>query len=186
MSDNRTNRSVYRRGADDGLWFGIYLSVVLLSSFCSLTVASALGWLSMIMAVSVPLVVYFCLKRSYRQDNYRSQFSMLWLHGICIFFFGGLIMALTAYVYMRFVNPSFYSDVFDMLLKVYEQSGVSADDPNYMMLAKINEAKMFPTAGESAMELLMSSVFTGSILSMLIALIVRATSRRTTPPPMQS
>lgn len=182
MGDINARRSVYRRGADDGLWFGIYLSAMFGVSVCAITVSDSLSWLTMAMAATVPAIIYFFLKRSYREDYCTSTFSALWLHGICIFFFGCLIMALTAYVYLRVINPAFYHNTIGMVLEMYDEAGISAENPNVKLLSTMQKNNMYPTAGQSAMELIMSGVLTGSILSMIISLIVRATTRQTTPP----
>lgn len=182
MGKFNVRRSVYRRGADDGLWFGIYLSVMFGVSVCAITISDSLSWLTMAMAAAVPAIIYFFLKRSYREDYCTSSFSTLWLHGICIFFFGCLLMAVTAYVYLRVINPAFYHDTIGMVLEMYDEAGISADNPNVKLLSAMQKNNMYPTAGQSAMELIMSGVLTGSILSMLISSIVRATTRQTTPP----
>lgn len=173
---------IYRRGADDGLWFGIYLSVLfvlLAGSIYSMLEAIV----SIIMIMAVPVIIWFYLRRGYRLDNCRSPFSALWLHGICIFFFGSLLMSLTSYLYLRFYNPAYMND----LIETGKQFYGSIDSPESAQIVNIlqnmQDMHMLPTAGESALRIIWTGVFTGSILSMLVSAIVRVTTRRPMVPP---
>lgn len=184
MNNLTTRRSVYRRGADDGLWFGIYLSVLFIMSVCTVTTSPLFEWPTITMAIAVPVIIYILLRRSYREDNFTSDFSALWLHGICIFFFGCTIMALTVFIYLRFVNPAFFADTIAMLLDMADKTGMPSDSESLILLNAVQKNNAYPTAGQSAMQMLMSGVFSGSILSMIITLIVKSTARRPTPPPI--
>lgn len=174
--------SVYRRGADDGLWFGIYLSVLFLASVSSIYSALA-GIATLAMAIAVPFFIYFFLRRSYRADNFKTSFSGLWLHGICIFFFGSLLAALTAYVYLKFINPAYITTIVDLAIEIY--GSVDTADAHQMveLLEKAKQSHILPTAGGTAVQLIWMGVFSGSLLSMILSAIVRATSRPTLPPP---
>ncbi|MDE5568714.1 MAG: DUF4199 domain-containing protein [Muribaculaceae bacterium] len=175
-------RTVFRRGADDGFLMGIFLSVLFIALVNS--IYSAIATVATVaMALAVPFLTFFFLRRSYRSDNCRSTFSALWLHGICIFFFGSLLMALTSYVYLRFINPSYITDVLRMAKEVY--SAVGTDDAMEMvaLMQKIEDSHMLPTGGQVAVEIIWTGVFTGSLLSMVVSAIVRAVTRPTPPPP---
>lgn len=179
---NGNGRSVYRRGADDGFLMGIYLSVLFIAAVSSIYSALATV-VCIVMAIAVPFLTFFFLRRSYRSDNCTTTFSALWLHGICIFFFGSLLMALTSYIYLRFINPSYITTVIDMAKEVY--SSVGTDDARQMveMMQKIQDSHMLPTGGQVAVEIIWAGVFTGSLLSMVVSAIVRAVTRPTPPPP---
>ena len=55
-------KSVFRRGAEDGVWFGIYLSVLFVLSILQIPF---LGLLGLIMALAVPVYVFFVLRKGY-------------------------------------------------------------------------------------------------------------------------
>lgn len=177
-----TGKSVYRRGADDGFWFGLYLSVLFLISVHSIYSAIA-GIFAFAMAIAVPVIIFFFLRRSYRADNFTSSFSALWLHGICIFFFGSLIAALTTYIYLRFINPAYINTIVDMAIEVY--GSVDTPDAHEMttVLQRAKDAHLLPTAGGTAVQVIWAGVFTGSLLSMLLSAIIKATRRPNLPPP---
>lgn len=175
MDNNKNNVSVYKRGADDGFWFGIYLSVLIILCFSSVNMP-LLSMPAIILALGVPVVIFFFLKRAYNADNRQSIFSALWLQGICTFFFGSLIMAVTVYVYLRFINPSYFPDGVSSLIDMYDQADVS--DTTYELLTQMKKNSIYPTPGQTAVELIWAAVFTGSLLSMLITFIIRTFNKR--------
>ena len=79
-----TIQSPYRRGADDGLWFGLYLSVMFFSSILSGRVAM-LSLLSLVLVVCVPVVIYFFMRAYDRRLGPAGTFPMLWMQGVVIF-----------------------------------------------------------------------------------------------------
>lgn len=179
---NGNGRSVYRRGADDGFMMGIYLSVLFIAAVSS--IYSALATVAcIVMAIAVPFMTFFFLRRSYRSDNCRSTFSALWLQGICIFFFGSLLMALTSYIFLRFINPDYITTVLDMAKEIY--SSVNTEDALQMVAAiqKAQDSHLVFTPRQIAVEIIWAGVFTGSLLSMVVSAVVRAVTRPTPPPP---
>lgn len=170
--NTETGQSLYRRGAEDGLWMGIYLSLLFLAMVSSVYAAWS-GIATVLMALGVPVVVYAFLRRAYRAGGCRDTFSAVWLHGICIFFFGSLLMAVTAYVFLRFVNPTYINDVVEMAKDVYSQIGTSDAKAMAKTLSQMQSGHLLPTPAQTAVQLIWSGVFTGSLLSMVLAAIVR-------------
>lgn len=176
MGNNIKNKSVYQRGADDGLWFGIYLSVTIMLCFTTVSSSPILCYPALIMILGVPGLIYFFLKRSYLADGATTQFSSLWLQGICIFFFGSILMALTVYIYLRFVNPAYFANAINLLIEMYDEAGVS--DNTYSLLTQIQKQNAIPTAGATAVELISPTVLSGSLLSLIISFIIRTFSKK--------
>lgn len=186
MSNSDNSKSIYRRGADDGLIFGLYLSLMFVVMAVALTGGSVLASLTgMAMILAVPVLLYFFLRKSYLADDRRSPFSAMWLQGICIFFFGSLLMSMTAYVYMRVIHAGFIPEVFETAREAYENTGTEDGATLARMIKKIQDNNLYPTPATVAMEIVWIAVFTGSMLSMLVSLIVRTVCRRQTPPPMR-
>lgn len=178
-------RSVYLRGAEDGLILGplMSLAVVLVG------VTTYVPWVffpACAVLIAVPAAVYVMLRRSYAEDNGRSTVSALWLHGICAFFFGGLIMALVAYACMRWLWPTFISDQFKAVISIYSAAPQAEVRDMADALQKAVDARALPTPIEISLELLYAAVFTGSILSVLLALTIRRRRDQTPPPPMSN
>ncbi len=178
-------RSVYLRGAEDGLKMGPLLALTVVF----IGMAYYTPWLflpALVGIIAVPSLTYILLTRSFIEDERRSSLSALWLHGICAFFFGGLFMALVAYIGMRWVKPSFIADQFRTVIEVYS-SAPSADARDFAAaLQKAVDARALPTPIEMALELLYGAVLTGSILSLILSLIIRRRRNVTPPPPPQS
>lgn len=175
-------RSIYVRGADDGLYMGAYMSVLMI--IFGLAMHSALaGVVAMAMMAAVPFILFRFLKRSLDEDGGRSTFSALWLHGICIFFFGGLLMAVTIYVCLRFIQPDFIVNQMQNVIALYK----SVNDPQATefadILSKMIQHGQLPSPLEVALELVWLGVFTGSLLSMAVAYIVRRKRLKQPPSP---
>lgn len=168
----RRQRSVYRRGADDGLWFGLYLSVMFIAMACSLDVP-ILSLVFLLMAAGVPVATYRSLKKSFRIDEGRSSFSALWLHGICMFFFGSLLLSVTVYVFLRFIHPEYIPELVRTAYEYYSTSGSPSAHEIADVLRAIQDNRLYPTAGGVAVEMIWLAVFTGSLLSMAISAVVR-------------
>lgn len=165
-------KSVYRRGAEDGLILGPVLALAVV--FTGITTYAPWAFIPAVMClVAVPSVCYVLLRRSFDDQMRCATMSALWLEGICAFFFGGLIMALVAYVGMRWLHPSFIADQFRTVIAAYS----TLDNPDAANIAatlqKAVDARALPTPIELALELLYAAVFSGSILSAILALIIR-------------
>lgn len=173
--------SVYRRGAENGLIMGPLMGLALIlmgaSSYIPLIAIPA-----MVAFIAVPTLLYILLRRSYELDNGRSSFSALWLQGICAFFFGGLLMGVIIFVSLRWLWPGYVTDQINTLVEILEQS----PDPNAQLWIKtidtMRDSGNMPTPIQIVLELIYLVVFTGSLLSMLLSMVVRA-RRRPTPPP---
>ncbi len=165
--------SPFRRGADNGFILGIYLSVMFIFSALNLSVPFA-GLVSLVMALSVPAIIYIFLRRSFVKDYGLTIFSSLWMQGIVAFFCGTLIMALTAYIYMQWISPDFLIEQMTAAIDSYksldhEQSRKAAE-----ILQKIIDNNLIPTPIQIAIQMIWLGVFTGSLLSIIVSLLVQA------------
>lgn len=163
-------KSIYRRGAENGLVMGVFLSVLFLAMANSLEIAW-LGLLSMVMMLGVPFLTYGLLRRSYRSDLGLSKFSELWMEGIIIFAGGSVIMAVVALAYMRWIEPSFIATQVTTVAALYREAGETgiAD-----MVDNAVARHALPTPAEVAVEFVWLGIFSGSMLSMLMTLLVKA------------
>ncbi len=175
-----TQRSVYRRGAENGLVMGPLMAVVVILMGATGYV-SLLGVPAIFGLMAVPCVAYIMLARSYREDDGRSTFSALWLQGICAFFFGGMLMAVAVFVALRWVWPGFITEQMRMMGELLAQQSGAEAEQLARVFRKSVESGNVPSPIDIALELIYVVVFTGSLLSMLLSLIIRS-RRRTTPP----
>ncbi|MDE6191633.1 MAG: DUF4199 domain-containing protein [Muribaculum sp.] len=168
-----TNQSPYSRGASFGVIFGAYLSLLFFAIAYSLTVP-VLSLLSLLLMAGVPVVIYVMLRKSYIADYGKTIFSSLWMEGIAIFFFGGLIASLVAVAYMTWINPGYLYGQVDMMIELYDNADWERGKELSAMLVRAKEQHLIPTPINLAVDMLWLIVFSGSILSMLMSLLVQA------------
>lgn len=169
--------NVYRRGASDGALMGLVLCGIFASWALSMRIAVA-SLAFPVLCLAVPVLLYMMLRRAYRADGCRSTFAMLWMHGICIFFFGTLLMAALALAWLRWWEPSLVRDSLLQAADVYAQLPSAQAQSMAKAVNSIVEQNMVPRAIDIALALLWSGVFSGSILSIIVAAVIRAGKKR--------
>lgn len=175
-------KSVYRRGAEDGLVMGPLMTVIALL----VGATSYIPWLglpSLAAMLAVPAVAYVMLWRGFKASDFKASFSALWLEGICAFFFGGMIMGALVFVALRWVWPGFIADQMRLLVDILSSSTDPSASDMADGLSKSLERGIVPAPIDIVLELIYIVVFTGSLLSMLLSLLVRARRPSVTPPP---
>lgn len=165
-------RTVYHRGASDGLIMGLYMAVMYVLQVSGLR-APMLSLLGEAMMLGVPVAAYMLMRRGVRETAPPPVFSAIWMHGIMIFLCGSIIMALVAYVYMRFVTPTFIVDLFRTMAELYAGMGTDAGQEFSRVLERVIEARMLPTPISFAFSLMWLASFGGAMLSLLLAGILK-------------
>lgn len=181
LSESIKAKSPFRRGADDGFLMGIMLVVVFISGSLSFRYPLAATLSPILMIAGVPLLTYILLRRSYVKDNGLTLFSSLWMQGIVTFFCGTLILAIVMYGYMRWYNPEFMREMVGYMADFYDSmpENPKGHEVSQIFHTMLDE-DLFPSAINVAIESIWLGVFSGSILSMLVAIAVRA--RKVAPP----
>lgn len=169
----RSKMSVYARGAQDGVLMGAVLCGIFASWALSLRVAAA-SLAFPLLCLAVPVLAWWLLRRGYRADLGLSTFSALWMHGICIFFFGTLLMAAISIVWLQWLEPGLISRSLNSAADVYAQLGTPEATRLAEDVRRIIERGMVPRPVDVALALLWTGVFSGSILSIVLAAIIRA------------
>lgn len=175
-SDNGKAPTVWRRGAHDGIYIGVWMSAIFVFSIYSQG-APLLSLMTLIMMAAVPAIVYRRLKRDWQRWPNVRFFSSAWLQGICMFFFGSLIMAAVMVVFLKFIQPDLIHDSVQQAIAFYQ----TLNDPQSAEMARtlqtmINQ-HLLPTAINVAFSMIWLATFTGSILSMILSGIVKITTR---------
>lgn len=176
MENSYDKYGLFKRGADNGFVFGLYLIALFFAIAYSLTVP-LLGLVSVAMICAVPLITFFYLRKGHMCEQGTSTFSMLWMQGIVMFFCGSMILALAVYLFLTYLQPNYITDVLTMTRDTYSsidwERGQEIADTIDLMIEK----HLIPTPIQVAMEMLWIGVFSGSLLSILTALLVGATKR---------
>ena len=165
-------KSIFRRGAEDGVKFGIYLSAMFMFVALSTTLP-LLGYLSTLMALAVPVYAFFTLRKGYIENGCFYTFSELWTYGIVLFACGALIMAATIVVYTSWINPGFIHEQCQIAITAYKSLNDPMATEIVSTLEKVMEQNLLPSPTQLAGNLFSFSVFSGSILSIILAPIIR-------------
>lgn len=165
-------KSVFRRGAEDGVKFGIYLSIMFLCVAFSTSVP-LLGFLSTFMALGVPVFAYITLNKGYRDNGCFYKFPEMWTYGIVLFACGAMIMALTIVVFTSWIYPTFIYDQCQIAIDAYRSLNNPSANEIAASLQKVADQKLLPSPFTIAWNIFTFSVFSDSILSMIFAPIIR-------------
>ncbi len=165
------NISVYKRGASDGAIFGIIMIALFFSSIFVIDVP-VLILVTILIMLAVPFVVYKFLRKHFVQSQGYATFSELWLHGIIIFACGSLISGLVAFIFLRWIQPDFMIDQMNTIINLNQSIGDDDAEEATHLLQQMIDNKLVPIVIQTSF----LCVFTGSILSMLVALIARSIS----------
>lgn len=169
---NINPKSVFRRGAEDGAWFGLYLSVMFIFVAKSMAVP-LLGHIATLMALFVPIYTFITLRRGFIDNGCFYTFAELWTYGIMLFACGSLIMAMVITVYINGFYPTFIYDQCQIAIDAYKGIGGEMGNEIASTLEKAIELKQLPTPFDLATNIFSFNVFSGSILSMILAPIIR-------------
>lgn len=164
--------SPYRRGATQGMLFGIYLSILFLASVYSVSYP-LMGLIGMLLIVGVPFYIFRCLRATFVVDGGLTPFSSLWMQGIMMFMCGSLIQGAVAVVYLKWIDPAFIITQLRSVISFYE--GLPSPEAKEMakVLSNMIEANLVPSAASMVMEIIFLSVFSGSLLSLVMSSLAR-------------
>jgi hypothetical protein len=169
----KVSHSPYSRGAHKGIFFGIYLSCLFFATAYSLEVPF-LGTLAFVLMLLVPILVYVSLRKSYLADFGLTLFSGLWLEGIMTFIFGGIISTFVATLFMQYIHPGFLDEQIQTMINTYSHIDWPRGHEVADMLERARDKHLIPRPVDIAVEMLWFMVFTGSLLSALMAFLVQA------------
>lgn len=166
-------KNIYARGADDGLWLGICL----MSSFVLMALSLKFPLLNLgalALMLSVPFLTYFFLRRTHMAAYGLVSFSGLWMQGITMFACGSLLLGLASFVYLRWLDPGFMVRALQMGIDYYselpsESGQVLADE-----LRMIADSGAMPAPSMIVMVWMWMTMFSGSVLSLIVAGLVKA------------
>lgn len=165
-------KSIYRRAADNGLIFGVYLSVLfvmfVLSGKSFLTSLAGL-----VLLLGIPGVIFVFLRRCFIAEFGKTTISGLWMLGILIFIYASLICGVVTYVYLQYFDPSFIYNQAQAALDIYRSVEEIKGTDLVIGMQRAIEEKLLPTPIQFVFQMIWVTTFFGSLLSLLTALIVR-------------
>lgn len=171
-------KTLYRRAADDGLIFGIYITILSILSMLSTTI-ELLSIPVLLMIAGVPAIIFIFLRKMYVSEFGLSRFSALWMLGILIFIFGSLICGMATYIYLQYIEPNYIYSTMQKALELAQSNPDKNSDVANILQEAIKQ-KMIPSPIQVVMQMIWFTALTGSILSAILSSIVRATKVKTT------
>lgn len=170
--DNIYGRSVYAIGAYDGLWIGLMMGACVV---CMVTSAHApvLSLVGLALFFITPFAAWKFLRRGWVSGAVPPTFSAVWLHGICIFLFGSIIMALMMYFSLKILSPNWIENQTVLAAQQLCSDPRTAEEGHTLL--RIIESGQLPSAIYTSVSSIWLVAFTGSIWSMIFALILTRT-----------
>lgn len=151
---------------------GIYLTLIFLFTVLS-EQFSLLSLTGLAMLCYTPFFTYRLIVKIHKKYFCTSDFASLWMLGISIFIGGSMICALCSYAYLQYIDPNFIYRQAVNAAELYKE----LDPDNTSGIAEVIDSlidnNMLPTPIEVAVEMLWTTTFFGSLLSMLLSAIVR-------------
>lgn len=171
-------KSVYLYGAEYGRYFGLYL---ILLSAC-LMASPHVPLLLFVMAVLLPgfpILLYLFLRRMCTEAPYTRTFAGVWMAGIMTTLCGSLICAVVTALWLTYVEPDFFVNYMQSAINTLHASG-QADEygEQIQVMQKAIDSKTLPSPMDYVLSMCWSTVFLGSIVSMLCAWILVVRYRR--------
>lgn len=165
-------KTIYARGADDGLWMGLFISATM-ALICGSISMPMLQIPAFAMALGVPFLTYYFLRRTHVAAHGMTVFSALWMQGIVMFACASLIFGAIAYVYLRYVNPGFIETVFSYLIDFYRQRSEEGAQALADELQLVVDGNAYPRPAVLVLGEMWSIMFSGSLLSMVVGAVAR-------------
>ena len=171
-SGGRT-KNIYARGADDGAWMGLCLvalfALMVLSTSVPMAALPAVAGMA-----AVPVLTYFFLRRTHIAAHGMTVYSALWMQGITMFACGSLIFGAAAFAFLRWIDPTFIRDVLVTAAEYYDSLDNAAGSAMADELHMIVRSNAVPPPGTVVLGWMWLVIFSGSLLSMLVAAVVKA------------
>lgn len=169
----KTPISPYRRGADEGFLFSVVLCALFFAGVFSVKVP-LLGLVSVLLVAAVPFYIYKTLRKTYLAEYGASSVSSLWMQGIVTFACGCAVSGLIAIIYLKWIEPDFILDRIHEAIALYRGSSWDQGASTADILQRMLDSGAMPGAVQFVVEIIWLGIFSGSLLSLLMALLVRA------------
>lgn len=161
-----------RQGARNGGITGIYLGFLLMLAV--LTAGTPLeGLLSTAMALLFPVLVYRIVSRDFKAWGRKASIGALWLDALVTIVCGALIASTVLLIYLRWIDTDFLTRRWTEAIEQLRE----APDPEIQLMAD-----NFETAAANGfritpimftMTILWGAMFSGSLLALAVAAVVR-------------
>lgn len=165
-------KSIYKRAAEWGLPFGLYIACMGVASMYA-DYFAPLSIIFILMIMATPLVVYYFQRRRFIEDDGFTEYAGLWMLGILLFIFGSVIASFIIYLVLQYFRPDFMYEQARMVIEAYSKIPQASDSEVLRVLQRMVDEKLLPTPIEAVFNAFWFITFFGSLVSAITALIAQ-------------
>lgn len=165
-------KSIYKRAAEWGLPFGLYIACMGVASIYA-DYFAPLSIIFILMIMATPLVVYYFQRRRFIEDDGFTEYAGLWMLGILLFIFGSVIASFIIYLVLQYFRPDFMYEQARMVIEAYSKIPQASDSEVLRVLQRMVDEKLLPTPIEAVFNAFWFITFFGSLVSAISALIAQ-------------
>lgn len=176
--ESNNKKSIYKYAAEAGIPIGLLLTAM---SACMLMGLHhpALTSLLLPLALTFPVLLWFLLRQISKKEPDYAKVSALWLGGIYSVIFGSIICMLFSAAYIVFAEPGFVYEYVTMAISSIENSPLRGEyAATTALMREAIEARILPSGMEFVATMGWTTCFSGSMLSLLIAVIIVNSKKR--------
>lgn len=164
-------RSVIHRAAENGLYLGLYLSVLaLLAGVSQGSLLAGLGVWGL--SLYMPFFVYRLLRKSLAERHFEAGFAEMWSEGIALFLLASMIQAVVIYLGLRYLAPDYMARSVDMAIEFFRAQGNEAGDTWVRTLQNLREQNGLPGPTDVAAQIISTNVVGGGFLSIILSAVL--------------
>lgn len=173
-------KSIYKYASEAGVPAGLYLTLMSACLLLSVKIPS-LPLLILPLGLGFPVVLWFLMKNIIKAEPGYNKFSSLWLGGIYTVIFGTMICMFLSALYIIGVEPGFVHLYVNNAIDAVESSGMAGEyEATIALMREAIDAHLLPSGMEFLTTMAWLTCFTGSILSLFLALILSRPGKKVT------
>lgn len=170
-------KSIYKFASEAGVPVGLYLTLMSACILLSIKIP-ALPMLLIPLALGFPVVLWSLMRKISKEEPSYNKFSSLWLGGIYTVIFGTLISTFLSGLYVTFFEPDFVNIYINNALEAIEATPMADQyEASIHLMHEAIDAHILPSGLEFLTSMAWFTCFTGSILSLVIALLMTKTRK---------
>ena len=120
-----------------------------------------------VLAIFAAVMLYFLLRRSYAEADFRAPFSEMWTEGIAVFFLGAAIQGVVIYLGLRYLVPDYIADSMNTTLEVLSGQNTEAAAQLAANLQRLKEMNVLPSAADVTAQIMSMNIILGAFLSLI-------------------
>ncbi|MCH5233012.1 MAG: DUF4199 domain-containing protein [Muribaculaceae bacterium] len=173
-------KSIYKYASEAGFPAGIYLTLMSACLLMSVRIPN-LVLLELPLAIGFPFVLWALMRKIIKAEPSYTKFASVWLGGIYTVIFGTVICLFLSALYITYVEPGFVGIYVNNALEALEMSPMAGDyQPTITLMHEAIDAHILPSGMEFLTTMAWLTCFSGSVLSLLIALLMTKAGKKIT------